>query len=93
MGLNLARLFGQFDRPLVTATPEEVIMSREPVDESKATAPPMPRWVKVFGLVMGIVLLLVVAMMLLSGGKHGPERHLHQVGSHQVSERAKLGAA
>lgn len=68
-------------------------MSREPIDASKATAPPMPRWVKVFGLIMGAVLLLVTAMMLLGGGKHGPGRHLHQVGSHQISEPAKLGAA
>ena len=68
-------------------------MSRESTEESKATAPPMPRWVKVFGLIVGAVLLLVAAMMLLGDGKHGPGRHLHQVGSYQISERAELGAA
>lgn len=62
-------------------------MSREPIDKSKATAPRMPRWVKAFGLILGVGLLLVVAMMLLSGGQHGPGRHLHQMGSHPPSDR------
>ena len=68
-------------------------MSRESIEERKATAPPMPRWVKVFALLMGVVLVLVAAMMLLDGRKHGPGRHSHQVGSHQASERPESGAA
>jgi hypothetical protein len=36
----------------------------------------VPRWVKVFVITaLGLVLLMVVAM-LLSGGRHGPGRHL-----------------
>lgn len=35
----------------------------------------MPRWVKVSGLVAAVVLLLLV-VTLLFGGKHGPYRHL-----------------
>jgi hypothetical protein len=36
----------------------------------------VPRWVKVFVITaLGLVLLMVVAM-LLSGGQHGPGRHL-----------------
>jgi hypothetical protein len=33
-----------------------------------------PRWVKVFGIIGGILVLLVVIMMLI-GGEHGPGRH------------------
>lgn len=34
-----------------------------------------PRWVKVSGISAGIVLLIAIAVMLLSGGEHGPARH------------------
>lgn len=34
-----------------------------------------PRWVKVFGIVAGIVVLLVLIVLLI-GGEHGPGRHL-----------------
>lgn len=36
----------------------------------------MPRWVKVSGIVAVLLALLVVAVMLLSGGEHGPGRHM-----------------
>ena len=35
-----------------------------------------PRWVKVSGIVVLILVLLVVAIMFISGGEHGPGRHL-----------------
>lgn len=34
-----------------------------------------PRWVKVSAIVAGVLILVVVAVMLLSGGEHGPARH------------------
>lgn len=34
-----------------------------------------PRWVKISALCAGILVLVVVAVMLLSGGEHGPGRH------------------
>ncbi len=34
-----------------------------------------PRWVKVLGIIVIVVVLLVVAIMFVSGGKHGPGRH------------------
>ncbi len=42
------------------------------------TSPPhrTPRWVKVVAVVVGVLIVLVVAVMLLSGGNHGPGRHL-----------------
>jgi hypothetical protein len=39
------------------------------------TEPGMPRWVKVFGIVLLVIVVLVVAMLLLGGGNHGPGRH------------------
>lgn len=37
--------------------------------------PGMPRWVKVFGIII-IVLVLLLVIMLLLPGDHGPGRHL-----------------
>jgi hypothetical protein len=37
--------------------------------------PSTPRWVKVFGIIVGVVVLLVVAVMFIGGGEHGPGRH------------------
>ncbi|MBI4591459.1 MAG: hypothetical protein HY725_21745 [Candidatus Rokubacteria bacterium] len=39
--------------------------------------PPTPRWVKVFGIIGIVVVLLVVAVLLFGGGPggHGPGRH------------------
>ena len=35
-----------------------------------------PRWVKVSGIVALILVLLVVVIMFISGGEHGPGRHM-----------------
>jgi hypothetical protein len=34
-----------------------------------------PRWVKVFGIIALVVALLVVVMLLIGDGGHGPRRH------------------
>lgn len=34
-----------------------------------------PRWVKISAIAAGVLALVVVAVMLLSGGEHGPGRH------------------
>lgn len=39
--------------------------------------PSTPRWVKVFGIVVLIAALLLVGILLFSGGSHGPRRHTH----------------
>jgi hypothetical protein len=36
----------------------------------------MPRWVKAFVITVAALVLLMVAVMLISGGDHGPGRHL-----------------
>jgi ABC-type transporter Mla subunit MlaD len=35
-----------------------------------------PRWVKVFGVISVIVVLLFVIMLFAGGGRHGPGRHM-----------------
>ena len=35
-----------------------------------------PRWVKVFGIIAVIAILLLLGLMLFGGGRHGPGRHL-----------------
>lgn len=37
--------------------------------------PSTPRWVKVFGII-GVVLVLLLGIIKLAGGDHGPGRHL-----------------
>jgi hypothetical protein len=45
------------------------------VDPSPSPRSSTPRWVKVFGIIALLVALLVVVMLLL-GGNHGPGRHM-----------------
>ncbi|MCQ4122666.1 hypothetical protein [Rhodococcus tibetensis] len=48
-------------------------------DEDRGSHPrrePTPRWVKVVGLVVGVLLVLVILVMVFGGGNHGPGRHL-----------------
>ncbi|QUW23316.1 hypothetical protein JSQ81_07215 [Sporosarcina sp. Marseille-Q4063] len=51
-------------------TKEDTYMS----DRKSTTS--TPRWVKVSGIVVIILVLLVIAIMIISGGEHGPGRHL-----------------
>lgn len=39
-----------------------------------------PRWVKMFAIAAGVLLLLFLVMML-SGGEHGPGRHMRSGGA------------
>jgi hypothetical protein len=43
-------------------------------DTSRGGPPGVPRWVKVSGIVVAILVLALVAVMLI-GGDHGPGRH------------------
>ena len=40
-----------------------------------------PRWVKVFGLIALVAVVLFVVVMLVGGGEHGPGRHTPGGGS------------
>lgn len=57
----------------------------DPTSQSTDDRPRMPRWVKLFLVVAGIVVLLIVAMMLFGGGEHGPGRH-HMGSTHPSTE-------
>ncbi|HEV8559943.1 MAG TPA: hypothetical protein VGR06_26705 [Actinophytocola sp.] len=35
----------------------------------------MPLWVKISGIVVGIVAVVIAAMLIFGGGQHGPGRH------------------
>ncbi|OLO27023.1 hypothetical protein BTR23_21035 [Alkalihalophilus pseudofirmus] len=48
-------------------------------DDSREERPhSTPRWVKVFGIIAIVLVLLVVIIMVISGGEHGPGRHLSE---------------
>lgn len=47
------------------------------VGPDPGSPPSTPRWVKVFGIIT-LVLVLLLAIMLISG--HGPGRHMHGAG-------------
>lgn len=40
--------------------------------------PGAPRWVKIAGIAFGAVLLLLIVVLVLGGGEHGPGRHAPQ---------------
>lgn len=42
----------------------------------RGSPPRVPRWVKWSAFVFGVLILLMVVMMSLSGAQHGPGRHL-----------------
>ena len=59
------------NRPLGTGTDDDTGV-RPTADRPPGT----PRWVKVFGIIALILVLLIVAMMFIGGGgEHGPGRH------------------
>jgi hypothetical protein len=45
------------------------------------TPPGTPRWVKVFGII-ALVLIVLVVIMFLTGSGHGPSRHGNLGGGH-----------
>jgi hypothetical protein len=49
----------------------------------------VPRWVKIFVVVAAVVVLLMVAVMLMTGGQHGPGRHQS---AFAISERTAASA-
>ena len=43
--------------------------------DDRAAAPGVPSWVKISVIIVAILALALIAIMLLSGGGHGPSRH------------------
>jgi hypothetical protein len=51
-------------------------MSQTHVGPEQSPYPGTPRWVKVFGIIVLVLVLLVVVTMLTDPGRHGPGRHM-----------------
>jgi hypothetical protein len=57
-------------------------MSQPAVKPDRELPPTTPRWVKVFGIItLVIILLIVIALATGLGGPHGPDRHAPSGGS------------
>ena len=50
-------------------------MTRLPTEPDPNAPPATPRWVKVVGAI-AILVIVIVVIALLSGGEHGPGRHV-----------------
>lgn len=37
--------------------------------------PGVPKWLKFSGAILALLILVVIAVLLISGGEHGPSRH------------------
>ena len=53
--------------------------------------PPVPRWVWLSAIVVGVLVALAVVLMLVSGGQHGPGRHLSSAGAAISGVTAPMG--
>ena len=53
----------------------------------------MPRWIKVFAIAAAALLLVALAVMLFSGGQHGPARHTPSTGERGVGSATASAAA
>jgi hypothetical protein len=52
-------------------------MSQTHEEPDRGSTTKAPRWVKVFGIIALVLVLLVVIIMFTGvGGKHGPSRHI-----------------
>jgi hypothetical protein len=49
-------------------------MSQTHVESDHESRPSTPHWVKVSGVIV-IVIVVLIGIMVLSGGEHGPNRH------------------
>ena len=49
-------------------------------DQPEGATTGTPRWVKVFGIIFIVLILLFVIMHLFGGGNHGPGRHIPSIG-------------
>ena len=55
--------------------PNEPTRPDKDPDRGQETLTGPPRWVKISAVAVGVLILIVVAAMLLTGGRHGPARH------------------
>jgi hypothetical protein len=58
-------------------------MLQTPNESSLSSTRGTPRWVKGFGIIT-LVLVLLVGVILLAGGEHGPGRHMPSASATEV---------
>ena len=46
------------------------------VELDRGSPPGAPRWVKAFGIIVLVLVLLFGVAMIIGGGNHGPSRHM-----------------
>jgi hypothetical protein len=64
------------------------------VDPDQRSGAGVPRWVKVFAIVIAVVVALMVVVMIASGGEHGPGRHFSLgAGDDSAATHASLTSA
>ena len=51
------------------------------VEPDRGSTTGTPRWVKVFGIIALVAVVLFLVVMLIGGGEHGPGRHMSAGGS------------
>ena len=73
-------------------SPTPPTLARRTEGSDSESPPGVPRWVKVFGVVTVIVVLLAIVAMIFGGGKHGPGRHLHGARAETSHLASTLGA-
>lgn len=63
-------------------------------DTARGAPPGLPRWVKVAGLIIGILLVALAAIMAIAGGDHGPGRHANgDQPTEQIDQKAPAADA
>ncbi|MDQ0256370.1 hypothetical protein J2S74_003790 [Evansella vedderi] len=66
----------------------EIVNKERKIEEQP---PGIPSWVKVSAFIAVIVVLLIVMIMLITGGEHGPGRHLPGGNSNVQIEQHEMG--
>jgi hypothetical protein len=62
--------------------PASSVNTADDIDAQRSTTsyPGTPRWVKVGRIVALLMIVLVVLVMVMAGGEHGPMRHIPSAG-------------
>ncbi len=63
-------------------------------DAHQGSPPRMPRWVKMAGIIVGVLILVFLVLQLTGvAGQHGPGRHFSGLGPQSASSSAMQVAA
>lgn len=60
---------------------------------ARGSFPGTPRWVKLFGMIALVAVLVIVGVMLLAGGEHAPGRHTGSVAAGSQTANSSIAVA